>query len=307
MSDSDELSNNNNMLEYLNDKEKKMKVDLQYLLKSKLKKYGKDEILVLISICYQCEKYEDVITCFEELYLQYNELYLPIEQLQYLEIGFKSIITQKQKQLNKLKNLLDYSQENNNNNSEENKGLISGINFQSFKIEQEMKDYCLRIIKLIDTFIIKNISEKINGINRELESFLYKIKGDSCKYLILIEKNDDIKNNYLKEAKNHYKNCIYVCNKYLYIANRIYLNCILSYLKFLIFFGNGVKEAKNIINDYINKDEIKDIQNNTEKPEHKIIEEIIELKNYIEKKEKEKGNENEKENENENENKEDES
>ena len=296
MSDSNELSNNNNMLEYLKIEEKKTKVDLEHLLKSKLKKFGKDEILVLISICYQCEKYEDIITCFEELYFQNNELYLPIEELEYLEIGFKSLITKKQKQLNKLKNLLEYSQENNNNNSEENKGLISGINFQSFKIEQEMKDFCLRIIKLIDNYIIKNISEKVNGINRELESFLYKIKGDSCKYLILIEKNDDIKNNYLKEAKNHYKNCIYVCKKYLYIANKIYLNCILSYLKFLIFFGNDIKEAKNIINDYMNKDEIKEIKNNIEKPEHKIIEEIIELKNYIEKKEKEIENYNENEN-----------
>ena len=50
-------------------------------------------------------------------------------------------------------------------------------------------------------------------------------------------------NNYLKEAKNHYKNCIYK----------------------IIFFGNEIKEAKNIINDY------KDIKNNNEKPEHKMF------------------------------------
>lgn len=37
MSDSNELSNNNNMLEYLKIKEKKTKVDLEHLLKSKLK------------------------------------------------------------------------------------------------------------------------------------------------------------------------------------------------------------------------------------------------------------------------------
>ena len=301
MTKNEELANNNDMLKYLNENNpRKGKSDLKNLLKSQLKKYGKDEILVLISVCNQCEKYEDVITCFEELYLQYNEVYLQIDQLELLEIGFKSLIRNKQKQINKLKSIFDYSLKN-NEDSEETKGLITGINYKSFKIEQEMKDFCLRIIKLIDSYIIKNISDPMNGINREIESFLYKIKGDSDKYLILIEKNDEVKKNYLKEAKNQYKNSMYVCNKYLYVANKIHLSCVLSYLKFLIFFDNGVKEAKTLINDYFKKEEIQNIIKNPDKPEYKVIQDITELKKYIEKNDNGNIESNENENEYENE------
>ena len=128
MTKNEELANNNDMLKYLNENNpRKGKSDLKNLLKSQLKKYGKDEILVLISVCNQCEKYEDVITCFEELYLQYNEVYLQIDQLELLEIGFKSLIRNKQKQINKLKSIFDYSLKN-NEDSEETKGLITGIN-----------------------------------------------------------------------------------------------------------------------------------------------------------------------------------
>ena len=104
MTKNEELANNNDMLKYLNENNpRKGKSDLKNLLKSHLKKYGKDEILVLISVCNQCEKYEDVITCFEELYFQFNEVFLQIDQLELLEIGFKSLIRNKQKQINKLK------------------------------------------------------------------------------------------------------------------------------------------------------------------------------------------------------------
>ena len=59
------------------------------------------------------------------------------------------------------------------------------------------------------------------------------------------------------------------------------------------------EEAKTLINDYFKKEEIQNILKNPDKPEYKVIQDITELKKYIEK--NDNGNIESNENENENE------
>jgi len=221
-----------------------------------IEKYNKLELIYLLIICKDCEKYEEIIFIFELFYKKYPNNFLEIEIISILEIAYKKLISLKEKQINKLENLLDYEQEEITENN-----LVSILNKFKNNKTNEILNLCNKVLYLIDEFILKNITNSETGINREIEVFLYKLKGDSKKYISQFSDNENEKKRYLKEAKEFYTNSINICNKYLPITNKTLLNCYLSYCKFLTFFKNENGESQNLISYILNNIEIKNLEN----------------------------------------------
>ena len=249
------------------------------LFYKEIEKYDNFELIYLLLLCKNCEKYEEIIYVFDLFYKKYPNNFIEIEIISILEIAFKKLISQKQKQINKLYDLLEYSK---NEQEEVENNLISNLNKFKNKIIKEIFDLCNKIIDLIDKFILKNITDIETGINREIEVFLYKLKGDSNKYMSQFNDDEEIKKSYLKEAKKFYTNSINICNKYLPITNKTLLNCYLSYCKFLTFFKNENGESQNLISYILNNKEIKNLENEDQKLiEIELIKELKDLDNYI--------------------------
>ena len=249
------------------------------LFYKEIEKYDNFELIYLLILCKNCEKYEEIIYVFELFYKKYPNNFLEIEIISILEIAYKKLISQKQKQINKLDDLLEYSK---NEQEETENNLISNLNKFKNKIIKEIFDLCNKILFLIDEFILKNITNIETGINREIEVFLYKLKGDSKKYMSQFSDDEKIKKLNLKEAKEFYTNSINICNKYLPITNKTFLNCYSSYCKFLIFFKKEFGESQNLIDYILNNKEIKNLENEEQKSiEIEIIKELKDLDKYI--------------------------
>ena len=215
--------------------------------------------MYLIEISSKCERFQHVIFAYENLYTLFPSTFLSLEELSPLETSLKIFVAQKQKNLNILYKLYQRSQNKEadfDDMDNDNQLLLNAITSERKKIEEQISSYVNRYLKVIDNFILKNITVKNKGVDREIEVFLYRMKGDINKYLSQIESDEEQKKMYLNNAKNYYLNSYNLANQYMKVNSLSSLNTTVAYVKFLVYFGGNKGEAKNLLRGLVNKEEL---------------------------------------------------
>ena len=205
------------------------------------------QILELITLSQKCEKFDDIITCYENLYRLFPKYLLKFDELTPIEIGFKSIISEKQKKLKKLESLLNYSQgkEDNFNDSTDNLYFNRAVISQGKHLESEILLVSKKVLFIIDNYVLKNLYSS-KEIERNVEVFALRIKGDICKYLSFVEKDPSTKKQKLEKSKAYYESAYKYSQEYLQVDNFGYINSVISYAKFLGLFEKNYKIFQGI-------------------------------------------------------------
>lgn len=141
-----------------------------------------------------------------------------------------------------------------------------------------------RIIEIFDGSIFKNISQRGKGINREIEIFLFRIKGDIHKYFSQLDSINEKKKIHLLNAKNYYTDAFKLANKYFPINKLSYLQVAVSFVKFLAYYNDEKGEARNIANFLTSKSEIQDLYNSIDSrfwKEAEIVKAIYKIKEEL--------------------------
>ena len=247
------------IIKYLSDSDIKQEQQNDDELVKEVQNYTKEQILYLIEISSKCERFQHVIFAYENLYTLFPSTFLSLEELSPLETSLKIFVAQKQKNLNILYKLYQRSQNKEadfDDMDNDNQLLLNAITSERKKIEEQISSYVNRYLKVIDNFILKNITVKNKGVDREIEVFLYRMKGDINKYLSQIESDEEQKKMYLNNAKNYYLNSYNLANQYMKVNSLSSLNTTVAYVKFLVYFGGNKGEAKNLIRGLVNKEEL---------------------------------------------------
>lgn len=247
------------IIKYLSDSDIKQEQQNDDELVKEVQNYTKEQILYLIEISSKCERFQHVIFAYENLYTLFPSTFLSLEELSPLETSLKIFVAQKQKNLNILYKLYQRSQNKEadfDDMDNDNQLLLNAITSERKKIEEQISSYVNRYLKVIDNFILKNITVKNKGVDREIEVFLYRMKGDINKYLSQIESEEEQKKIYLNNAKNYYLNSYNLANQYMKVNALSSLNTTVAYVKFLVYFGGNKGEAKNLLRGLVNKEEL---------------------------------------------------
>ena len=247
------------IIKYLSDSDIKQEQQNDDELVKEVQNYTKEQILYLIEISSKCERFQHVIFAYENLYTLFPSTFLSLDELSPLETSLKIFVAQKQKNLNILYKLYQRSQNKEadfDDMDNDNQLLLNAITSERKKIEEQISSYVNRYLKVIDNFILKNITVKNKGVDREIEVFLYRMKGDINKYLSQIESDEEQKKMYLNNAKNYYLNSYNLANQYMKVNSLSSLNTTVAYVKFLVYFGGNKGEAKNLIRGLVNKEEL---------------------------------------------------
>ena len=247
------------IIKYLSDSDIKQEQQNDDELVKEVQNYTKEQILYLIEISSKCERFQHVIFAYENLYTLFPSTFLSLEELSPLETSLKIFVAQKQKNLNILYKLYQRSQNKEadfDDMDNDNQLLLNAITSERKKIEEQISSYVNRYLKVIDNFILKNITVKNKGVDREIEVFLYRMKGDINKYLSQIESDEEQKKMYLNNAKNYYLNSYNLANQYMKVNSLSSLNTTVAYVKFLVYFGGNKGEAKNLLRGLVNKEEL---------------------------------------------------
>lgn len=247
------------IIKYLSDSDIKQEQQNDDELVKEVQNYTKEQILYLIEISSKCERFQHVIFAYENLYTLFPSTFLSLEELSPLETSLKIFVAQKQKNLNILYKLYQRSQNKEadfDDMDNDNQLLLNAITSERKKIEEQISSYVNRYLKVIDNFILKNITVKNKGVDREIEVFLYRMKGDINKYLSQIESDEEQKKMYLNNAKNYYLNSYNLANQYMKVNSLSSLNTTVAYVKFLVYFGGNKGEAKNLLRGFVNKEEL---------------------------------------------------
>lgn len=250
---------NPNILKYLEEQEMQSPED--NILVKEMHSLSKHQFYYLISISSTCERYDDVLLTFESLFSNYQSCILSSKERSILETALKTTVSSKEKKLNKLDHLLQYSQQKENDleDNENHQSLLQGIRTEKNRISKEIVTYAQRVLCLIDDFIMKIISINTKGIDREAEVFYSRMKGDIYKYLSQVEPDDDSKQKAVIQANNNYNDAYKLGGQFLPISNKVYLRTVLSYANFLLFVLNNKAEAELIIQKVLKNDFIKDV------------------------------------------------
>lgn len=247
------------IIKYLSDSDIKQEQQNDDELVKEVQNYTKEQILYLIEISSKCERFQHVIFAYENLYTLFPSTFLSLDELSPLETSLKIFVAQKQKNLNILYKLYQRSQNKEadfDDMDNDNQLLLNAITSERKKIEEQISSYVNRYLKVIDNFILKNITVKNKGVDREIEVFLYRMKGDINKYLSQIESDEEQKKMYLNNAKNYYLNSYNLANQYMKVNSLSSLNTTVAYVKFLVYFGGNKGEAKNLLRGLVNKEEL---------------------------------------------------
>ncbi|MCQ2816070.1 MAG: 14-3-3 family protein [archaeon] len=213
------------------------------------------QIIELIYLSQKLERYDDLIVSYETLFKLFPNYLLKLEEISPLEIGFKSLIAEKQKKLKKLENLLNYSKgkEEDFENSTENLFFNRAIVSQGKQLEKEIELISKKILFLFDNYVMKNLYSTKKEIDREMEIFILRIKGDIYKYLSFVDKNITEKKQKIANAKMYYEDAYKYCLDYLKPENLSYINCVICYSKFMGLFEKNAVQGKIIVKELIEK------------------------------------------------------
>ena len=241
------------------------------------------QIFELIRLSKECNRYEDLLSAYECLYKVYPKCHVSLTEIYPIEYGIKSLISEKQRKLKKLENLLNYSKQKDFNDSSDNTFFVNGIMTQKKELENSMALCCKKSLNLLNNFILPNLYSTGKPTDREIEVFCMRIKGDLYKYLSFIEKDQNEKKKKNIQAKGYYKDSYQFSQDYLEPTSMSYIDSAISYSKYLGTFEGNTLEAKIIIKDLIEK------LNSEQNPEIrpvliKKVGELYEMFNMLEKK-----------------------
>lgn len=235
--DVNDISINKNNKKYLY--ENNQLKNIKNIFIEKIDMLTKPKILELIKMTLSTNSYEETITCFEKLYEKYPKSnYLSLEELVSFQKAFKENIYKRQKQI---EILTDFEKMNLKNNFSSSSFTISqvlsgedeqiirqkGIELEKKYVVEEIKNFCLKVLDIINTYIKNNINNPETGNNREIETLVFIMKGDIYKYLSGICADNNLSKNYLNDSKENYLNGYYVGEKYLESTNKLFLDILL--------------------------------------------------------------------------------
>lgn len=268
---------NPNIIKYLEEAELSSTEDNMIL--KEMQSFTKEQFFYLISISSSCERYDDVLLAFEYLFAYYQSAILFNQERIILETALKQTVSLKQKKLNKLDHLYNYSQNKASDleDFENHELLLNGIKSEKERISKETECYLKRILHIIEEFIMKTVTITNKGIDREVEVFYFRMKGDIYKYFSQVEYVEEIKLKALAQAKDYYNDAYKLGGQFLPISNKVYLSTVLSYANFLLFFLKNKSEAGLIIQKVVKNDFIKDVMINKSNIQLEIFDIVKEI------------------------------
>lgn len=220
--------------------------------------YSIEQMNYLLYLSSQCERYQYIIEVFEKLCFINPHMPLSKANRNILEIALKSHIAIKQKRINKLNSLVEYSEKTKTDEAKkEQKNFFKAINKEKERLIDETLDFLLRIMKLIDCHWMKTITMQVNkASDKETEVFLYRIKGDYYKYLSQIEIDADESKKQLNLSNDSFIKACQLSKAHLLITNIDHLNSVYCYSHFINFYIKDAVKAEKLLYDIISNETI---------------------------------------------------
>ena len=201
------------------------------------KEYSREEYVYLAKLYERAERFPDMVKAINK-YVELDPK-LTKDERNILSAGYKNIISDKRASWRLLNSM---------EKKEEKKNSSQSLNIKEVKdnIERELNLICEEIQKIIDKFLIPNVSDP------EMKVFFLKLKGDYYRYKceFASDKEFDIA---CEKAENVYKEAYDLANKEIPITNSTRLGLALNYSVFY-YEIKGLKEqactiAKNAFDE----------------------------------------------------------
>ena len=193
-------------------------------------KNTREEYVFLSKLYEKSEKYTDMFKCINK-FVELNPK-LTKEERNILGEGYKNIVSDKRASWRILNNLEKREEKR-------NPSRIIYIKEVKENIEKELNKICDDIQKMIDKYLLPNVSDSENKI------FYLKLKGDFFRYKCEIINGKDFDDICLK-AEKVYKEATDMANKELPINNSTKLGLALNYSVFYYEIKKLKEEAINI-------------------------------------------------------------
>ncbi|KAJ3425666.1 14-3-3-like protein gf14 omicron [Anaeramoeba flamelloides] len=210
----------------------------------------KRELLIITAkVCEQAERYEDMVDAVKELALL--EFELNIEERNLLSVGFKNLVSSRRASWRVLTSIIE--KEDFQDNEDKNDNIK---NIQT-KIEDELEEICLKILKIIDEHLIKKASTD------ESLAFYYKMKGDYYRYFAEFTSGEK-REKASSQSLIAYKAATDIANKKLATTHPIRLGLALNFSVFYYEILNSPDKACHLAKQAFD-DAIEKIDDLTEK------------------------------------------
>ena len=193
-------------------------------------KNTREEYVFLAKLYEKSEKYSDMFKCINK-FVELNPK-LTKEERNILGEGYKNIVSDKRASWRLLNNM--EKREEKRNSSQ-----IIYIKEVKENIEKELNKICDDVQKMIDKYLLPNVSDSENKI------FYLKLKGDYYRYKCEFTNGKDFDDICVK-AEKVYKEATEIANKDLPISNSTRLGLALNYSVFYYEIKKLKEEAINI-------------------------------------------------------------
>lgn len=174
-----------------------------------------EKLIYQAKLCSSSNRHSKTIEIMDKIIRNKNEDLSP-EERNIFALSYKHIISASRASLSKI---IEIYNEEKDKSDKLSLDLIISL---KQKLEEELKDGCLKMINLLDKYLIKNASSSDSKV------FYYKIKGDYNRYLSIFFPNSE----YLQQAQLSYKQALHY-GDILSCLNPIKIDLALSYSVFL--------------------------------------------------------------------------
>ena len=199
-------------------------------------RYEKQVYLAMLA--EQCNRFEDMMEFLEEMVKTKKED-LTSDERNLLSIAYKNTISLRRQAI---RTLLAYEMKE---KKREDSLYLNYIIEYKKKVEKELEDLCLKIIKNIDTYLVPRSSDN------EAKVFYHKMTADYYRY-IAENVSGDAKKSYSENSKKSYEEATKFA-KDLPISNPIKLGLALNYSVFFYEVFNDQETACSIAKDTLDQ------------------------------------------------------